>query len=113
MKQSILNTLGILFIVYPVYAFYLVSRFLVLDVSGYGVMSAIFLLSLVFFVAAGVGLLLKKDFSIISYWAALIFFYILVLVYGGTIPLINEHVFLVLNTIVAMFLSRLWGKLAE
>lgn len=111
-----IKTLAVLLIAYPVYWVItfapIFSR--TFDPSNTGTLLAILglTLSMVLLAVTGVGLLLKKKWSMISYWIALALILFLTLIYHVVTPLIHSYVFVLLNAIAAVFLTvKEWRSL--
>lgn len=115
MKKHLIDALGALLILFPLYwvIFYVPIILQTVDQSQVGITILIFVLSLAYilYAATGVGLLLKKNWAITLYWATVVLFAFVTFVYRPMTPLINGYVFLLLNVVAASFLSTQWKKL--
>lgn len=117
MKKYLLNTLGFLLVAYFLYwAIFYIPLFLrSFDPSGVAVMIVyiVFVVSMLLFGITGIGLLLKKNWSIVIYWIAIILILAMAVIYKAKTPLINSYLFLLLNIIAAIFVSTQWKKLGN
>jgi len=118
MKKYLINTLGIFLVVYGVYT--LIGSFIYLGSVGLSQTQTVNALMVSMFgailvVITGIGLLLKKNWSVILYWIALVFYQLVVsMVYTGQIILTTlGYVLLILNVVIAIVLSTQWGKLSK
>ncbi|PIQ68757.1 MAG: hypothetical protein COV91_02470 [Candidatus Taylorbacteria bacterium CG11_big_fil_rev_8_21_14_0_20_46_11] len=104
-----IKILAVLLIAYPVYWVItfapIFSR--TFDPSNIEALIAVcgLTLSMILLSVTGIGLLLKKNWSIVTYWIALVLILLLTVIYRVVTPLLNSYVFLILNVIVAGFLS--------
>ena len=118
MKKYLLNILGIFLVIYGAYG--LIGSLVYLGSQGFSQTQLVNALLVNIFgnilvLITGIGLIRKKNWSIVLYWIALVFYQLAVsMVYTGQILLTTiGYVLLTLNVAIAIVLSTQWGTLSK
>jgi hypothetical protein len=110
MKKNLINLIAVLIVANAGYSLLMVLAESTGTLSG----AWLFLVSTVLYLLAGIGLLLKKNWSIVLYWLALILGIANAIQAGRSLAQLDfDTIFFAIEIIVGVFLAMQWGKLSK